>query len=687
MFHLIWRSTRRCATPMAMTLAIALAACGGSDEPEATVAAGDDAVTLDWRSTASVDVLANDTANRGALSLASVDAPGHGTAAIEAGQLRYTPAPGWFGTDSVRYTVQSDAGASATASVTFTVQARMTLGGTITDAPIADAAVTLQVGDQRIDAMADDQGRYTADVVSADPAAWVQVAGASPDGRVRLVSVVGRLDGVAALADVQTGTVTATALPALDATHWTSAEAALRARALGGRLPANAEDMSASEAVLNGFDLQALAIAVNLVADHAVALPDGAADTFALLLDAGAAQAFLTAQATGNAQAYAAASAAVLASAPAPAGEPWAIAAPRVLSYSDGGNPVSGYDLTLALAPDGVATVHADGKRHAARWTATGAELDVVLTSPIEQASVECQPDPGTGACVQYASVFRTLGHRLRAVAGGSVVKKPVLLGTRYEHVWTEGPQQGEVISASDGSSRFLTTLFDVEGRSGVSADELVVGARLAGVASSPHEPAQSVTREDILRITGPGMAAFEISGQAATWSLDDGWITVHTAGMPARRFTRLERDPLTGLESWLTSTVPTDTGTPEVYSNGDDLLFADAGLAFTETSAARRWRSEGFVQVNPTASLAPSYVLNPDGSATGIVQRWRVAADGALELVRVYQGADYIRRWIPLRRVGANLIVLEIIDWTYLEPGMFTRRINWQVDLGPAGD
>ena len=38
------------------------------------------------------------------------------------------------------------------------------------------------------------------------------------------------------------------------------------------------------------------------------------------------------------------------------------------------------------------------------------------------------------------------------------------------------------------------------------------------------------------------------------------------------------------------------------------------------------------------------------------------------------------------MRRAGANLIVLEIIDWAYIEPGMFTRRINWQLDLGPAG-
>lgn len=672
-------------------LALALAACGGTDRPDATITAQDDTASLDWRSSAMVDVLANDSATRGTLSLTAVEPPANGTAVIENGQLRYTPADGWFGTESVRYTVQAEAGgATAMATATFTVQARLTLSGTITDAPIAGAAVTVQVGDQTVEVTADDQGRYAAEVASADPAAWVQVAGTSPDGRVRLVSLVGALAGVAALAGADSGDVDAAALPALNATHWTSAEAALRARALGGNLPASAEDMAASDGAVRGQDLQALAIAVNLIADGGVALPAGASDSFALLLDAAATQAFVRAQATANADAYAAAERAVLASAPAPSGEPWAITGTRVLTYSDGGNPISSYDLTVEMLPGGTAVVHAEDRRHAARWTAAGADLAITLDVPMEQVSVMCLDDPITGVCMQYTSVYRTLGYRLRAVDGGSAVKQPVLLGTPYEHVWVDGPQAGEVISASDGSTGFLTTMLDLAGRAGVTADELVVGARLAGVTSelAPDAGVSGVTRDDILTITGPGTGRFEISGQAATWSLEDGWVTVRTDGLPARQYTRLERDPLTGLESWLAASVPTDANEPVTYSMEQELLFVDPALALTAESAARRWRSEGFVRANPGVySLDPSYVLNPDGSASGsAIQRWQLASDGTVELVRVSGGQDYLRRWIPLRRVGDNLIVLEIIDWGYIEPGLFTRRINWQLDLGPAG-
>ncbi|MBP6252216.1 MAG: hypothetical protein KA387_05645 [Rubrivivax sp.] len=673
----------------AAALVSALAACGGSNSPDATLSATDDAATLDWRSSALVDVLANDSASRGALSLVSVEAPAHGAAAVEDGKLRYTPADGFFGSDSLRYTVRAeDSGATASAMLALSVQARLTLSGTITDAPIANAAVTVQVGEQAIEGSADGQGRYAADVVSADPGAWVQVAGVSPDGRVRLVSLVGTLDGVASLTDAANGTVSATALPSLNATHWSSADAALRARALGGSLPASAEDMAASDAAVRAQDLESLAIAVNLIADGGATLPNGVADSFALLLDGAATQAFVRSQVVDRPDAYAAARQAVVASAPAPAGEPWAVTATRVWAYSDGGNPVAYVNLTFELAPDGDATVHDGVQRHAARWKADGATLNLTLTLPIELTEFRTEVDPSTGNLVEYRAVFRTFGYRLQAVQGGSAFKRPVLLATRFEHVWLDGPMAGEALSTDVGSPGFLTTVFDLAGRAGVAADELGAGARLAGVVSEPVDATSGVARDDILRIDGPGTGTFELSGQAATWSLDDGWITVQTQGLPARRYTRLERDPLTGLESWIASSVPGGAAEPVVYSAEQELLFADAALAFTVETAARRWRTEGYVRASPDVwGLDASYVFNADGTASGAsIQRWMLAADGSLQLVRVSQGTEYLRRWIPLRRVGANLIVLEIIDWGYIEPGMSTRRINWQLDLGPAG-
>lgn len=637
-------------------------------------------------------MLANDSAGRGALSLVSVEAPAHGTAAVEDGKLRYTPADGFFGSDSLRYTVRAeDSGATASARVALSVQARLTLSGLITDAPIANAAVTLQVGEQRIETSADDQGRYTAEVTSADPAGWVQVSGVSADGRVRLVSVVGELGQVAAAAEADTGAVDAERLPALSATHWTSAEAALRARALSGVLPASAEQMAATDGVVNAAALQTLATAVRLIADGGVALPEGAADSFALLLNDDRTQAFVAAQSTGNAEAFSAAHAAVLADAPAPAGEPWAVTEAHTWAYSDGGNPVSHVDLVLGLGPGGGATVFTNGGAHAASWTATGATLDVALTSPIETAYVDCLEDPVAGGCTQYAAVYRTLGYRLQAMDSGGGVR-PAVLVIFTRSVWTEGPKSGEVIRESGDDSGFLATFFDLARREGVQAGELTVGARLAGPVSSDVAPDSGMRRQDILRIDGQGSGTLEISGKAATWSLDEGWLTVTAEGVTPRRYTRLQRDPMTGLESWLAASLPADPSAPVVYYGEADLLFADPGLVFTADNATRRWRSEGFVVAAPEAySLEPSYVLNADGTATGFVQRWELRADGTLSLFRVRAGQEWPRRWIPLSRVGPHWLVLEIVDYSYASGAPAGSdvlwRVNWLRDLGPAGD
>lgn len=64
----------------------------------------DDHATLDEGTTATVDVLANDT-GPGTLTLASIGQPAHGVASIVNGEIEYTPEVGYYGEDSIAYTV------------------------------------------------------------------------------------------------------------------------------------------------------------------------------------------------------------------------------------------------------------------------------------------------------------------------------------------------------------------------------------------------------------------------------------------------------------------------------------------------------------------------------------------------------------------------------------------------------
>ncbi|HEY0188408.1 MAG TPA: Ig-like domain-containing protein [Cellulomonas sp.] len=74
-----------------------------------------------------LDVLANDTAQEGAVT--AVTQPAHGGVVIvdgEAGTVRYTPADGFSGTETFTYTLTDAVGQTATGSVTVTVLARPT---------------------------------------------------------------------------------------------------------------------------------------------------------------------------------------------------------------------------------------------------------------------------------------------------------------------------------------------------------------------------------------------------------------------------------------------------------------------------------------------------------------------------------------------------------------------------------
>lgn len=85
--------------------------------------ARDDAAVTQTDTAVTVAVLANDTDPNGdALTVTGYTNGGHGAVTLVGGNPVYTPATGWYGTDSFTYTVEDPSHASATAVVTITVQ-------------------------------------------------------------------------------------------------------------------------------------------------------------------------------------------------------------------------------------------------------------------------------------------------------------------------------------------------------------------------------------------------------------------------------------------------------------------------------------------------------------------------------------------------------------------------------------
>ena len=101
--------------------------------------ANDDAASLDEDTSATVDVVANDSdADHDPLAIASITQPAHGTAAIaDDHHITYVPAPNYHGADALTYTIGDGNGGQAVATLALTI-------ASVNDAPVAaDDTATL----------------------------------------------------------------------------------------------------------------------------------------------------------------------------------------------------------------------------------------------------------------------------------------------------------------------------------------------------------------------------------------------------------------------------------------------------------------------------------------------------------------------------------------------------------------
>lgn len=130
---------------------------------DAAPVAADDLASVAANGNSSVDVTGNDS---GVItSVAMVTAPQHGTAVVSGLNILYTPAPNYFGSDSLRYTVTGPGGTSAPATLTLTVSAGPVPVATArTAALLAGTTLTIKATDGA------SNGPFTAASISTPPA-------------------------------------------------------------------------------------------------------------------------------------------------------------------------------------------------------------------------------------------------------------------------------------------------------------------------------------------------------------------------------------------------------------------------------------------------------------------------------------------------------------------------------------
>jgi hypothetical protein len=271
----------------------ALAFCLGAGKPAVPEAAPDFALAAAGQSVL-VDVLANDTAVGPSRRLLKVFKPGYGKAAIENGRVRYTPAPGFVGSDQFDYMVQSEGSQPRIGSVNVEVGGggvAMQLRGQVIDDEVPYATVQALVAGFSFLSVSDGHGNYVLDIAAPAGSDMVtlKATGVSATGSpVEFVSLLGEAAPLDAAAGTD-GILTLDENYQVNLTHFSTAQYVLLTAASGGVPPSTDATLRQLAQSLDLSKLVEYATVVKLIVDDFggvdYQLPAGVESVLALLQD------------------------------------------------------------------------------------------------------------------------------------------------------------------------------------------------------------------------------------------------------------------------------------------------------------------------------------------------------------------------------------------------------------------
>jgi hypothetical protein len=680
-------------------VAFVLVACGGgggADSAPPTVTAADDNISLAWNTATTLAVTDNDHTSGGELTVSSVGTPTHGEARIDGGKIVYTPASGYFGTDTLTYTVTGSQGgqsASASATVHLDITASLQLSGTVVDGPIPNASVDVTVGSQHWTTTADAQGHYELTVQSDDPSAFVTIdaAGTGNQSFVKLRTLAGSL---LALAGASTqGQLDSSQQPALDITHISTALATLSTQANGGGAPATDAQLASAQSRIDPDAWADMAAVIKTVVDGGMPLPAGTADTLALVSDGTAYGSFLKAiDVQQSSDQFGAVRSGVLAA--MAGGAPAFLsggAQQTVVLYSKPWSPNTAYLIQLNSA--GQVSVTGDLPQVQATLTRDGDGLTLAFSpqQPIESyVGNDSDLDPVT----QQQDTIRvdTVALKLqRAGASSAVVVTPTVTRT-----YLDGSRAGQTVTDPSSGVPFLMQAADYAKRLPLDPTEFQAGARWAGfVPASSVVSVAGSPEQDVFDLGSATSAHALFDGRDYAVSLADNVLSLNGGGKQ-RDYVRLSSAAANGLEDWLA--IERDTsGNPRSVMYVAVLHAAASSFDWTASDAAHVW------QLYETADDTWVYRLNADGSAEwdywalggssiDTSLHWQFGADRSITITRAVgagtpTGRTQLRAWLPLQRMNGAVCMLQTLSEVPNDPAVPTsidyRRVGCVTDQG----
>lgn len=655
-------------------IATLIAGCGGGNSQSvagapapapvapATLTAVADAKAVDWNAASTIDVLANDSASRGALTLTAVSGAQHGTAVVTNGKIVYTPAAGFFGVEKLSYTVSGEGGATASADATVTVEAVMTLNGNASDNPIAGGVVSAAIGPKTFQAQTNATGDFTLVLRSSSPTDFITLVanGAGAQSPVKLASLVGDVAGLAKSAS-SAGQVSMAAVPALGVTHISTAFMALATKGNGGVAPSTVQQVKDVTPKVDVDDVMRLATAIKLTADKGVPLPAGVNDTLAMVNSDAGVSAVYTAAAAISPTLASQTRSGVETEASVPTGA-FSLdgLAERTIVYRD---------FTITYRADGTGYMSGRLGEHKLTWKAEGPLVNIVYEKP-SRADYPAGTNgllvngvPTTESVQEY-----TTGMQVLRVLNDSTVK----FGEIGSVTWTSGPNSGKPVVGANLTTTnapiTLSTALNLDQRLPIPASMTSVDSIIAGVFAN-RAPTFNTTDNpgtaylvpalqstEGLQFTSATEARFILSGALLNWSVKDNFLLIQdkTAGSVQWKLALLGTNASTGQMQWVA--VEDNVTVPFVAQTADT-----PRPLFTDALAVHAWAE---VKTNRLTGqpLPDKTVSSTQYPSTTYTSTWEVTGAGELVIRHVRKSNGTVARstrYIPIRWIGKKLTVL----------------------------
>ncbi len=641
-----------------------------------------------------IDVMGNDGALGADLRLLNASKPAHGKASIENGRIRYTPAPGFQGSDSFEYKVQPAKSQPGQATVNVEVGqggVSLRLAGRVVDDPIPNATVKVSIGGFDFVTRADANGNYVLDIAALRGDAFVTVnaTGVSPTGApVRFTSLVGEIVRLVAAAGSD-GVLTRDENNQVNVTNLSTAQFVLLTDANGGNPVDTDQELLPLTQSVDIVELLQLAAVIKLVVDDGVPLPAGVSDPLALISDPAALD--------------------TLKASLAPDQLDLAIDAvsqdPNLTPGYRAGALPNNYSLVFASAPGtirsnitplgllsltgttgGDALLVDSDPNNDDRWTWSLQSGDIVLDKLVPETVTYFDVNPNCTA--QGMDVTETLMqlrlHMLQDGAGVDYVEASYLANRLYE----DGNPNDACATPPDGTNLAIFQVLGFEEHTGelpFLANEsfgrfaLATYAPSAGIffgAAVFDFDSHTVSHADLL----PSFSASVVDGRLEMYVTDS-----HGAGVVHQQYRRLQSDGAKGEGLFLVQDYP--DGRKRVgYTLGSRL---DGSASFDNAGMVGLWRS-GFdiAQFNGDGTFGPGFyaVNNPDftgkqrtvGNDGSVVDSfpWTWAVESGMWISRSYVAPGFgrqascagfspcylgrVRSWQPIAREGNRIYVLE---------------------------